>query len=150
MRKLFLFLLTLFFIVGCGKKADRTIPVDKPSPVEETHLITTASGLQYVDLENGQGQPAMKGDLVAVQYTGWLTNGKRFDSSIPRNKPIEFRLGQGRVIPGWEEGILNMKVGGVRQLRIPPELAYGEQGFAGVIPPNATLIFEVKLVDIKK
>lgn len=108
----------------------------------------TASGLQYWDIKVGSGQEAKKGDHVNVHYTGWLTNGKKFDSSVG-GKPFDFRIGNGDVIKGWEEGVTGMKVGGKRQLRIPPDLAYGKDGYPGAIPPNATLIFDIQLLAIK-
>jgi FKBP-type peptidyl-prolyl cis-trans isomerase len=108
----------------------------------------TASGLQYWDIKVGTGTEAQKGQKVTVHYTGWLTSGKKFDSSIG-GKPFPFRIGGGDVIKGWDEGVVGMKVGGKRQLRIPPDLAYGQKGYPGVIPPNATLIFDVQLVGIQ-
>ena len=105
----------------------------------------TTSGLQYWDITVGTGDEAKAGDKVKVHYTGWLDSGKKFDSTAGA-KPYEFTLGQGNVIKGWDEGIAGMKVGGKRQLRIPPELAYGEDGHAPQVPPNATLIFDVRLV----
>src|SRR5262249_29544412 len=108
---------------------------------------TTASGLQYWDLAVGNGTVATSGKKVQVNYTGWFTSGKMFDSS--RGKPFEFRLGNGDVIKGWDEGVSGMKVGGKRQLRIPPELAYGTKGYPGVIPPNSTLVFDVELLGVK-
>ena len=110
--------------------------------------MTTASGLEYTEVQAGDGPTPQAGDIVAVHYTGTLTNGVVFDSSYQRNDPIRFPLGMGRVIPGWDEGIGLMKKGGKARLTIPPELGYGEQGAGGVIPPNATLIFDVELVDI--
>src|ERR1700690_8208 len=98
---------------------------------------TTKSGLQYWDLKKGTGAVAKSGDQVKVHYTGWLTDGKMFDSSVTRNEPFDFKLGQGMVIKGWDEGVAGMKIGGKRQLRIPPELGYGAGGAGGVIPPNA-------------
>lgn len=108
--------------------------------------VTTASGLEYWNIKMGTGKLAMPGSRVKVDYTGWLTNGKKFDSSVGTGQPYEFTLGNGEVIKGWDEGIQGMKVGGKRQLRIPPQLAYGEQGHPPVIPPNSTLIFDVQLV----
>jgi len=108
--------------------------------------VTTASGLQYWNIKPGTGALAIPGKKVKVQYTGWLTTGKKFDSSVGTGHPFEFILGNGQVIRGWDEGVAGMKVGGKRQLRIPPPLAYGEKGFPGAIPPNATLIFDVELV----
>ncbi len=110
---------------------------------------TTASGLQYWDIRVGTGATAAPGHSVKVHYTGWLTTGKKFDSSVGTGKPFEFNLGGGEVIKGWDEGVAGMKVGGKRQLRIPPDLAYGEQGSPGAIPPNATLIFDVLLVGVE-
>ena len=105
--------------------------------------------LEIEDLDVGDGQEAKAGDLVQVHYTGWLENGTKFDSSRDRNQPFEFTLGQGQVIQGWDQGVTGMRVGGVRRLTIPPELAYGQRGAGNVIPPNATLIFEVELLGIK-
>jgi FKBP-type peptidyl-prolyl cis-trans isomerase len=109
----------------------------------------TASGLEYWDIKVGTGTVAASGQHVKVDYTGWLTNGKKFDSSVGTGQPFELMLGAGQVIKGWDEGIVGMKVGGKRQLRIPPDLAYGAKGFTTLIPPNSTLIFDVRLVDAK-
>ena len=109
----------------------------------------TASGLEYWDIKVGTGAVAQAGHHVKVDYTGWLTNGKKFDSSVGTGKPFDFLLGGGQVIKGWDEGVAGMKVGGKRQLRIPPDLAYGEKGYPGVIPANSTLVFDVQLVDVK-
>jgi FKBP-type peptidyl-prolyl cis-trans isomerase len=103
-------------------------------------------GLEYWDIKEGTGAVAKAGDTVKVHYTGWLTNGKKFDSSVDHGQPFQFKLGAGQVIKGWDEGVAGMKVGGKRQLRIPPELGYGSSGAGGVIPPNATLIFDVELL----
>jgi FKBP-type peptidyl-prolyl cis-trans isomerase len=108
----------------------------------------TPSGLQYWDIKVGTGAEAQKGQKVTVHYTGWLTSGKKFDSSVG-GKPFPFRIGAGDVIKGWDQGVAGMKVGGKRQLRIPPELAYGAKGYPGAIPPNATLVFDVQLVGIQ-
>jgi FKBP-type peptidyl-prolyl cis-trans isomerase FkpA len=110
--------------------------------------ITTDSGLKYEDLTEGTGDEAQKGANVSVHYTGWLTDGQKFDSSKDRNEPFSFPLGAGHVIRGWDEGVQGMKVGGVRKLTIPPELGYGVRGAGGVIPPNATLVFEVELLGL--
>jgi len=111
--------------------------------------VKTASGLQYWDIKVGTGAEAKPGNKVTVHYTGWLTSGKKFDSSVDAGKPFEFTIGRGDVIKGWEEGVAGMKVGGKRQLRIPPELGYGASGYPGVIPANATLIFDIQLLGVK-
>ncbi len=110
--------------------------------------VTTESGLKYEDLVQGDGAEATPGKHVSVHYTGWLTDGSKFDSSIDRNAPFQFSLGAGMVIRGWDEGVQGMKIGGKRKLTIPPQLGYGERGAGGVIPPNATLVFDVELLEI--
>jgi peptidylprolyl isomerase len=122
---------------------------DAPAEVNEADYVTTGTGLKYYDFEAGEGPAAQAGQQVDVHYTGWLEDGTMFDSSLERGQPFSLKLGAGQVIPGWDEGLVGMQVGGSRQLVIPPELAYGERGAGGVIPPNATLIFEVELVAIK-
>jgi FKBP-type peptidyl-prolyl cis-trans isomerase FkpA len=112
-------------------------------------MVTTSSGLQYEDLQEGSGAAAKAGDNVEVHYTGWLTNGKKFDSSLDRRQPFSFQLGAGRVIKGWDEGVAGMKVGGKRKLTIPPALGYGKRGAGSSIPPDSELIFEVELLKIK-
>jgi FKBP-type peptidyl-prolyl cis-trans isomerase FkpA len=111
--------------------------------------ITTVSGLQIEDTKVGDGAEAKAGQIASVHYTGWLTDGTKFDSSKDRNDPFPFKLGAGRVIQGWDEGVQGMKVGGVRKLTIPPQLGYGAQGAGRVIPPNATLVFEVELLEVQ-
>lgn len=108
----------------------------------------TDSGLKYDDITEGDGNVATAGQMVTVHYTGWLTDGNKFDSSKDRNDPFKFKLGAGNVIRGWDEGVAGMKIGGTRKLTIPANLGYGAQGAGGVIPPNATLVFEVELLEI--
>ncbi len=119
----------------------------------ESKMEKTPSGLQYEDIRVGTGATPRKGQICVMHYTGWLwengTKGKKFDSSVDRGQPFEFPLGQGRVIKGWDEGVATMKVGGKRTLLIPPQLGYGARGAGGVIPPNATLLFEVELLGTK-
>ena len=110
--------------------------------------VTTASGLIIEELVVGEGAEATAGQQVSVHYTGWLTNGTKFDSSKDRNDPFEFALGARHVIAGWDEGVQGMKIGGTRKLTIPPELGYGARGAGGVIPPDATLVFEVELLGL--
>ena len=108
-----------------------------------------SSELIIEDLTVGEGDEAVAGKRVTVHYTGWLTNGSKFDSSLDRNDPFEFPLGRGHVIRGWDEGVAGMKVGGKRKLTIPPEMGYGARGAGGVIPPNAMLVFEVELLGVE-
>jgi peptidylprolyl isomerase len=126
------------------------------SPLDTAHaqgVRTTPSGLKIIDVKVGTGAMPKTGQTVVVNYTGWLyengSKGKKFDSSLDRNEPFEFPIGRGQVIPGWDEGVATMRVGGKRTLIIPPDLAYGASGAGGVIPPNATLIFDVDLLAIK-
>jgi FKBP-type peptidyl-prolyl cis-trans isomerase len=150
-------------LAGCGKKeapppqsatqADVKAPApDQPEtssgiPLVNGDTITTPSGLKYIDVVVGQGVAPAAGQAIKAHYTGWLTNGSKFDSSRDRGEPIEFPIGQGRVIKGWDEGLSSMKAGGRRMLIIPPDLAYGERGTpGGPIPPGATLVFDVELV----
>ena len=120
-----------------------------PTAVDPAEFTTTNSGLKFVDLVVGSGAVPQPGQTVTAHYTGWMLDGTKFDSSLDRGVPLSFPIGQGNVIAGWDEGLATMKVGGKRQLVIPPELAYGANGAGGIIPPNATLIFEVELLDVK-
>jgi len=125
-----------------AQKAPKKSTVTHTGPTHVTGApVTTASGLQYWNIKLGTGALAIPGKKAKVQYTGWLTTGKKFDSGV-----YDFVIGNGQVIKGWDEGVAGMKVGGKRQLRIPPQLAYGERGYPGAIPPNATLIFDVLLL----
>ena len=145
----FSLLMALMLALACNEKPGGQ-PGQEQSPADADSLITTESGLKYAILKEGSGDPAGEGNIIIVHYIGWLENGQKFDSSRDRNEPYRFTLGQGEVIPGWDEGIAGMKVGEVRKLVIPPALAYGEQGFpGGVIGPNATLIFDVELLGVK-
>ncbi|HVG07764.1 MAG TPA: FKBP-type peptidyl-prolyl cis-trans isomerase [Thermoanaerobaculia bacterium] len=132
-----------FLISAC---ADRNGKADHQSDATE---VATRTGIKYVDLEVGKGPEATPGKTVEVHYTGWLEDGTKFDSSLDRQEPFTFRLGAGEVIEGWDQGVAGMKVGGKRKLTIPPELGYGDEGSGGVIPPGATLIFEVKLLGVQ-
>ena len=118
-------------------------------PAGSADTVTTPSGLKYVEVTRGDGPTAESGQTVSVHYTGWLTDGSKFDSSLDRGQPFSFPLGGGRVIRGWDEGVKGMRVGGTRRLIIPSALGYGERGFPPVIPPNATLVFEVKLLSVQ-
>lgn len=112
-------------------------------------VVTTASGLQYVDLAEGAGPSPLAGQTVDVHYTGWLESGTKFDSSLDRGRPPSFPVGEDRVIKGWDEGVGSMRVGGRRRLTIPAGLGYGDRGAGGVIPPGATLVFEVELLEVR-
>lgn len=112
-------------------------------------MPTTASGLSYEDVTEGTGASPQTGQTAVVHYTGCLTDGTKFDSSRDRGKPFSFAVGRGQVIKGWDEGVATMKVGGTRKLTIPAELGYGARGAGGVIPPNATLIFDVELLEVR-
>lgn len=120
-----------------------------PKNTAENPAATVVNGLQIIDLVVGSGPEAKNGNTLSVHYTGWLQDGTKFDSSVDRNTPFIFVLGQGRVIQGWDQGMVGMKVGGKRKLIIPPNLAYGSAGAGSAIPPNATLTFEVELLAIK-
>ena len=153
----FALLLNLFAVLGaalgCGgnSKPNASAAPSTSSPMKVTgQATTTSSGLPYWDIVVGTGATAAPGNMVKVHYTGFLTSGEKFDSSRDRGEPFSFPLGGGQVIKGWDEGVAGMKVGGQRQLRIPPALGYGASGAGGVIPPNATLIFDVELLEVGK
>ncbi len=150
-----LMILAGVFVASCGKAHKESSSEDAAAEAEaeeELEWATTSSGLQYLDHIVGDGEEAVNGMTVEMHYTGWLwENGQRstkFDSSRDRNRPFSFQLGAGRVIKGWDEGILGMKVGGKRELIIPPELGYGARGAGALIPPNATLNFEVEFLRV--
>ena len=138
---------------GCQRASDQAgsppgTSGEKASAMDEK-MEKTASGLQYVDTKVGTGASPKTGQTAVVHYTGWLLDGKKFDSSKDRGQPFTFAVGRGQVIKGWDEGVATMKVGGVRKLIIPPELGYGARGAGGAIPPNATLTFDVELLEIR-
>jgi peptidylprolyl isomerase len=142
-------------LVAAPASADekKSVTPSEPEKKSESKMIKTPSGLQYEDTKVGTGASPQKGQTCVMHYTGWLwengAKGKKFDSSLDRGTPFSFPIGEGRVIKGWDEGVATMKVGGKRTLLIPPELGYGSRGAGGAIPPNATLIFEVELLEIK-
>lgn len=151
MLKTILFLVIVFALAGAfvwAQRASKSTTHSGSAPTKVTGTPTrTADGLEYWDIKLGSGPRAIPGDIVQVQYTGWLANGKKFDSSLDSGEPFTFQLGHGDVIKGWDEGVQGMRVGGKRQLRVPPALGYGSEGAGGgAIPPNATLIFDVELL----
>jgi peptidylprolyl isomerase len=137
-----------FAVSACTKKETAQTSTSTSAVTATSAPAANATELKIEELKVGTGTEAVAGKVVTVNYTGWLTNGTKFDSSLDHGQPIKFLLGAGRVIPGWEKGLVGMKVGGKRKLTIPPQLGYGEQGAGNVIPPNATLIFEVELVGV--
>jgi FKBP-type peptidyl-prolyl cis-trans isomerase FkpA len=151
-------LLALGLLLAAGNIAAQTPPATTaaPSPATTAQLGAKVTELQKIDNKQGTGIEAVKGKIVVVHYTGWLYDpaatdrkGAKFDSSVDRRQPFDFPLGGGRVIKGWDEGVAGMKVGGQRTLVIPPEMGYGARGAGGVIPPNATLLFDVELLEVK-
>ena len=143
----------LLSIALAATLAARSASADEQEKKSESKMIKTATGLQYEDTKVGTGASPAKGQTCVMHYTGWLwengAKGKKFDSSLDRGTPFSFPIGQGRVIKGWDEGVSTMKVGGKRTLLIPPDLGYGSRGAGDVIPPNATLLFEVELLEVK-
>jgi len=157
-----LLLVVAIVIPACSQKESKNQP-EKAAATEpqaaaqgqaaaqaQSGAVKLPSGLSYTDLVPGKGAAPVSGKTVTVHYTGWLEDGKKFDSSLDRGAPFVFRIGAGEVIPGWDEGVMSMKVGGKRKLFIPAQLGYGAAGAGGVIPPNANLIFEVELLDAAK
>ena len=145
---------TRFWLMTCSIVGLLLMSIGRPTMAQGEQAgsnpeVTTESGLKYVDVVVGTGREAVSGNLVTVHYTGWLTNGTKFDSSVDRRDPFSFPIGSGKVIKGWDEGVAGMKVGGKRKLTIPPQLGYGARGAGGVIPPNATLVFDVELLEVK-
>jgi FKBP-type peptidyl-prolyl cis-trans isomerase FkpA len=144
----------IFAMSSCTKKEEAAQPT---SATTNTTTMTNTAGptgapvteLKIEDTKVGTGKVAESGKTVSVHYSGYLTDGKKFDSSLDRGQPFKFTLGGGQVIKGWDQGIVGMKVGGKRKLTIPPSMGYGERGAGGVIPPNATLIFDVELLDVQ-
>jgi len=133
-----------------AKPKVKVVPPNTNAPTRVTgDGVKTDSGLQYWEIRVGNGEVAKEGSHVRVHYSGWLTTGKKFDSSVDRGQPFDFTIGNGEVIKGWEEGVAGMKVGGKRQLRIPPELGYGADGSPPDIPANATLIFDIQLLGVQ-
>ena len=141
-------LTAVFVLAQSGTKKSAAAGTRAPTKVTGDG-VKSASGLIYWDIRVGNGAVAKEGSHVRVHYTGWLTTRKKFDSSVDAGKPFDFTIGNGDVIKGWEEGVAGMKVGGKRQLRIPPALAYGAQGYPGAIPANATLIFDIQLLGVQ-
>ena len=145
-----LLLLAAVSIPACSQKEAKSVPEKSAEPQAAAGAVKTASGLSYTDLVKGSGAAPVSGKSVTVHYTGWLEDGKKFDSSLDHGQPFTFRIGAGEVIPGWDEGVMSMRVGGKRKLFIPAQLGYGAAGAPGAIPPNANLIFEVELLDVAK
>ncbi len=135
-------------IAQTASDLDPEAPTEETTDMADDNMTKTDSGLMYEDIEVGTGALPTQGQSVTVHYTGTLENGEKFDSSVDRNRPFSFTIGVGQVIKGWDEGVATMRVGGRRKLVIPPELGYGSRGAGGVIPPNATLIFDVELIRV--
>jgi FKBP-type peptidyl-prolyl cis-trans isomerase len=152
-RGLTVLLCSAAVMMACGKADEGGAPVEmQPGPAIETRAsaekVELPSGLIIEDLTVGTGDEATTGSIVRVEYTGWLDNGAKFDSTSDHGRPFDFPLGEGRVIKGWDEGVAGMRAGGKRRLTIPPELAYGDREVPDLIPANSTLIFEIELIEV--
>jgi peptidylprolyl isomerase len=145
-----LLLVVAIAIPACSQKEIKNTSEKSAETQGPAGAVKNASGLSFTDIVKGSGAAPVSGKSVTVHYTGWLEDGKKFDSSLDHGKPFVFRIGAGEVIPGWDEGVMSMRVGGKRKLFIPAQLGYGAAGAPGAIPPNANLIFEVELLDTAK
>jgi FKBP-type peptidyl-prolyl cis-trans isomerase FkpA len=149
-------LATVLLLAGCASRgpgggvATEQLTFAPSLAVELGMMTSTASGLYHQDLRLGEGREARAGDRVAVHYAGWLPDGNLFDSTVPPTDPVRFTIGRGEVIRGWEEGVVGMRAGGARRLVVPPNLAYGSRGLPGAIPRNATLVFQIELVEVER
>ena len=140
---------TVVSVLACGSETERAVQFAEELEIDMAVMTESPSGLAFQDLVLGEGEEAVAGKIVVVHYTGWLADGSMFDSSVNNGRPESFTLGNGEMIDGWDEGIPGMRVGGKRKLVLPPALAYGRRGFPPVIPRNATLVFDVELLDVR-
>lgn len=149
MYKLLFFLLSVMLLVQCSREQKIYVSRTKPAEVSEESFLDAGGGLKYAVLARGNGPQPKAGQTATLHYSVWSTAGQLYDSSLKRGKPYQFVLGKGQVIGGWEKAVFQMRVGDAWQLIVPPELAYGDRGAGGVIPPNATLVFELQLLDVQ-